>query len=568
MLMGDSDDDGEDEDEAAEALTGKLELDIMKTITMIKNKDKRIYEEDFQPFEGAASEENSSSESEKEEKNPVRYKDMVRKRALDKEGKEDNDSDESDSEERREYGAGSDAINPSYVESQAHLKSAFKEAVESDDEDDVVTLKVKSKKELVEEEDEFQKYVSDLKAKDSRVNKDGEGVKMVEEFFNAPVKNSDDAFLRNFILKRSWIEKSEDYGSDDVEEDEDFEDAADTFEAKYNFRFEEEGAEKIESHPRTLETSVRRKEKARKRQRLEKRDRKNSEKIKRQEELRRLKNLKKQELESRLQKSFKAAGVKNRKQKTITCDDLDAEFDPEEWDKKMNEMFDDDYYNESDEEFGTKDEGEPKAVKMKAVIQKSEDQQSENEQVVEAEDDHALDELHDLDYEGTIDGGRIKTRFRYRQVEPESYGLSAEEILLAEDKLLQSFVTIKNMAPYREEVWHAGTRHRLKFRKALQEQLEKRAGITQLKEKIKKKERKEKKIEEFEEREEIRKSKTQAEEEEPSDKKKRKRSKKKKEEIAEEITEEITEGTNVEVPETNEEITKKKRKRSKKKKAE
>ena len=37
------------------------------------------------------------------------------------------------------------------------------------------------------------------------------------------------------------------------------------------------------------------------------------------------------------------------------------------------------------------------------------------------------------------------------QVKPESYGLSDEQILFGEDKELNKYVSVKKLAPYREE---------------------------------------------------------------------------------------------------------------------
>jgi protein KRI1 len=61
-----------------------------------------------------------------------------------------------------------------------------------------------------------------------------------------------------------------------------------------------------------------------------------------------------------------------------------------------------------------------------------------------------LDELYKLDYEDMI--GDMPTRFKYRQVEANSYGLSTEEILFAKDTTLKQFVSLKKMAPYGDEV--------------------------------------------------------------------------------------------------------------------
>lgn len=61
-----------------------------------------------------------------------------------------------------------------------------------------------------------------------------------------------------------------------------------------------------------------------------------------------------------------------------------------------------------------------------------------------------IDDYYALDFEDVIAGG-IKTRFQYIDVKPESYGLSDENLLFADQKLLNNYVSIKKLAPYRED---------------------------------------------------------------------------------------------------------------------
>ena len=57
-----------------------------------------------------------------------------------------------------------------------------------------------------------------------------------------------------------------------------------------------------------------------------------------------------------------------------------------------------------------------------------------------------------LGFEDVIAGG-LRTRFRYVQVPPQDFGLTAEEILLLDDRDLNGYVGLKRIAPYREREW-------------------------------------------------------------------------------------------------------------------
>lgn len=62
-----------------------------------------------------------------------------------------------------------------------------------------------------------------------------------------------------------------------------------------------------------------------------------------------------------------------------------------------------------------------------------------------------VDEYIKNDYEDIISGD-LKTKFKYIEVKPESFGLSDEQILFGDEKELNNYISIKKLAPYREEI--------------------------------------------------------------------------------------------------------------------
>ena len=64
--------------------------------------------------------------------------------------------------------------------------------------------------------------------------------------------------------------------------------------------------------------------------------------------------------------------------------------------------------------------------------------------------DKSLDEYFQLDYEDII-GGDLPTRFKYRKVEPNDYGIPAHVILSKTGKELNQMVSLKKLRPYRED---------------------------------------------------------------------------------------------------------------------
>jgi len=129
----------------------------------------------------------------------------------------------------------------------------------------------------------------------------------------------------------------------------------------------------------------------------------------------------------------------------------------------------------------TSDEEEKKpAIKkatqaLKKVAKKSQSVDA-SEESEKARLSKYLDEIYNMDYEDLI--GDIPCRFKYQQVEPSTFGLSLDEILTADDKQLNSYFSLKKLAPYRpfekqeHDIQKYASKHRLhKFRKSLKESL-------------------------------------------------------------------------------------------------
>ena len=76
---------------------------------------------------------------------------------------------------------------------------------------------------------------------------------------------------------------------------------------------------------------------------------------------------------------------------------------------------------------------------------KTESQITETDRKQKARD--LMDEYYNLGYEDMI--GDTPTRFKYASVPKDNYGLSAVEILLADDADLNNVVGLKHLQPYR-----------------------------------------------------------------------------------------------------------------------
>ncbi|BGP12777.1 hypothetical protein JCM10213_007291 [Rhodosporidiobolus nylandii] len=523
------DDDSEDlssDDEDAEFVTPSVDAAILATLARIRAKDPSVYESERNVFDEeearTATLSTSSARTKASSSKPVLLKDYQRARLLaNPEGDERLDS--------------LSGAEPTPVQEQARLKSeitaAFAAAEESDEDEEGGGLFEKRQKgegEREREEKEYEKFLETAVGK-----------KAVKEALA-----DEEAFLRDYILNRGWIdrendaahipsydeivgepssskkkgkaksslfddEKPLDVGAHD-EDDEEFEELADEYETKYNFRFEEAGASELVTHSRGAVSSVRKPTtavSARARAREAQKERKEAEKLQRKEEVRRLKALKRKEVEEKLQQLIEAAGT--GAEAALEDLDLEGEWDEKKHEEEMRRIYGEEYEGMEDDGFkptwdddiditdlvGDGGDSDDDDVAMHLPVASTSALSPEPEAAVEDDDDEVpiglqkskkdkkgkkpkrdeegfptelleaaqaggdaerqqlldrmVDEYYALDYEDKV--GDVKTRFKYAKVQPSSFNLTPEEILLATDAELNSFMSLKKLAPYRQD---------------------------------------------------------------------------------------------------------------------
>ncbi|KAL0049758.1 hypothetical protein WJX82_009349 [Trebouxia sp. C0006] len=443
-----------EEDEDDGYIPNAVEKQIFETMLKIRKRDSSIYDSKKHFFADASDDDQPRQDGRATKKSkaskPMLLKDVIAQQALEH-GAEAADSDEEEAE----------PAEPTYIQEQQDLKRNFLQAVDEEDEEgsgDEFGGGVLHKRQRAAAQDEQ----SDGEAADLQQS--------LDEYFgtDAPL-NDDDKFLRQYVLNKGWVDADE-AGLPSYEEivgvhddeDEAYGEQADHFEAAYNFRFEEEGGRQMVTHPRILENTVRKTDDRRKRKRAEKAQRKAAQESIQQEEVKRLKNLKGQQIQERLQRIRDIAGPSGQDDAALDAL-MQGDFDPDQYDKQMAAAFGDEYYG--DEEDGP---GDILDDELQRQLNEMADYDSANEEdpgaashpaeepeVDETEEDAGaaaaalalernavnklLAEYDKLDYEDDIGG--LKTRFHYRTVAKEDYGLSTDEILRLKDKELNQLFT-------------------------------------------------------------------------------------------------------------------------------
>ncbi|XP_066586884.1 protein KRI1 homolog isoform X2 [Prorops nasuta] len=502
-----------EEDEDGMLLNEEFDKKFYKTLALLKSKDPKIYDKDFKCFDDSEGPKTLNGGKEqgvkRHSERALFLRDYERKIILERNGKL-SDSEDEDTLKQRCL----DKYKPTYVQEQQDIKESFKKALNDDDgeDNDLLKPKEKTEDEKKKEESEYKKW---LKGQEANIDEqEKKELKSLRDYWADPNLDENEKFIRDYILNNKFLEKdfsqeNLDYNhvihdsDENLSEDERTIEKQEEFECKYNFRFQEPDPEFIKRYPRTIGDSLRRKNTKRAEKRAEVKKRKEEEKLRKQEELKQLKAMKRKEIEEKILKLKEITGNNDL---GFDNTDFEADFDPEEHDRKMKEIFNDEYYSvaneavkpefpDMDEELGiekTWDDYDPNNddlvtgetyephcedpdFNMDADYDSSKHLQNEllesskkkkrkrrgkfaeliakekpkfDPKMYKSYEDY-FDQYYSLDYEDMI--GDLPCRFKYRKVVPNDYGLSVEEILMADDKELNKWCSLKKALEYKTQ---------------------------------------------------------------------------------------------------------------------
>lgn len=443
-----SDSSSEEEDEFGELITEDVEEGINRVLQTIRENPEALLNKDVKFFKEVDVNEPSKASSEK----PIYLKDYHRMNLLST-GKEDDSGEKPFAIQQRE--------------DKERLVAEIHGALDGDEEEGDSDGDFLTKRKEVRE-------VVPLDLPDPSVDEN--------KFLQAFIDNK--AWLPTSIDKKTGKALLPSYG-EIIEDDEEFDNDADKFETAYNFRFEDPNAAEIVSYARTQNTLRRSEESSRKKQRESKITAKKEKEQKRESEISKIKTKRVKEVVSKFEQLKQALGddAESEALSRMLSEQVDADFESDDWDKKMQEVFNEEFYsqdvskpkwdNESENEDEDEEDDEEEAnekpnhdedVDMTETPKISKSQQKRDEkrkkkqelQEIREKAQQLVEENIDmlLEKEGashlTKKDNDDAPKFRYREVSPDSFGLSSRDILLANDNDLNEYVGLKKLASFRD----------------------------------------------------------------------------------------------------------------------
>ncbi|CCI49378.1 unnamed protein product [Albugo candida] len=459
--------DSEEEDEDGTELTGELDAAIKNTLELIRKRDPAIYDTSFQFYQDQDELPNQNKKVAIPLKDrPKYYKDVMREQLLSGELHEEDDERDTVDENKSHM---------TYQEEQQKLRQDFISCVQE--------------AEKTDSSEECDVKAQELDGGLLRVRTNAEKLEKAAPMHNSEIIITDDPdeFLENYLSRQGWKEKKDTIPQyDDIirEDEADAEELEkmENYEQSYNFRFEEENAGIIQTFPRKIDGLVRREEASRKRKRQEKKERKLLERKKKEEELRRLKNLKKAQIQKKLESIARLMSKKpleDQKAK-LTESDLEAPFDPDEYDSRMQEIFNDDYYNDMEDVDQHKPKWDSSDDEVEAEVSKNDENILEE---IKRRKDLCESELQDLEDDHMLN--KTSSGFRYRTVQSNDFGLSVDDILEADDKDLRHLVSLKKIAPYNDREALLNRSKLKSFKKHLRQAKKEKPSLDKKSQKIK-----------------------------------------------------------------------------------
>ncbi|KPM36240.1 hypothetical protein AK830_g10305 [Neonectria ditissima] len=496
---GDNNDDDDDsssdesEDEDGFLATEDLDAQISATLQAIRNKDPKVYDKEVTFYKNTDEPTTTAGKDKDKKDKPVYLRDYHREKLLAGDVGEFDDNDD-------------DTPQQTYYQEQDALKKSIMSEINAvaagdDEEDDgFMTRKPQAKPDPsgVHPSRKATLKVTELDV----TNADKNPETFLSNFMSARAWVPPDG--------SNWKAFESDEGEGDDRADE-FEQAY-----NLRFEDPDKSNEVLRTYARDLAAakSARREEKTgRKRQRELEREQKEEEKQKRRDEKARLRKLKLDEAEGKLRKIKQAVGSAG---KEFNDEDwikfLDDAWENDKWEEEMRKRFGDEYYaqtddiavsdvDESDAEVSKKKKRTKKPkweddIDINDIIPDFEDEEKPKISLSDVEDDDAeegQDEVGEdedappskkrktADHKRTRQEAQKKARqersklealvdskleltnhallnnpnhtpFRYRETSPNSFGMTARDILLApSDQVLNEFAGLKKFATFRDE---------------------------------------------------------------------------------------------------------------------